>query len=664
MAITCTRFFRALRSTCAPITAIVGFSFLLTWIFILYQPSPGPGIVQKLGWQSWDVVTMPSENQSPAPGNVSSDLGTDIDVPEGVDWWNVSVPDTKVDSSNFPLDVWAPLLPHTAGLSEITVTRCLLDPSYGKDLCAPDSTSEQDAIKGKWVRVDRNLNLEANYISGWLNIYYRRTRRQDINLITDISLLPEKEQPTPSDNWHKADLSLRAGVMRAPPLFLWYRTGKTAAEMTPEERNDLVTEIDVLYGEDVPWYGFEKLEPPTMPERGRVQATWLTYRRGVKPPPRAPPLHFSRSGKFKILQVADLHFSVSQGICRDTDLDPCKHSDNLTTSLLGNVLSIEKPDLVVFSGDQLNGQGTSWDPKSVLAKFARAVTDKGIPWAAIFGNHDEEDGLSKEDQLLLMKGLPYSLVERGPKDVHGVGNYVLKVMSADASKTHILTLYFVDSGSYSRGYWDWFGFFIPTEYDWIRESQINWFLQQSGSIKQIERPFTPDSSKDLGHIWKERQQITPNTRRLAKPNALMFFHIPLPESYVKADVDPRTKKPLDVGMHGLERPGNAKTNAGFFEKALLMAHESDHVAKGDAHEVKVVGNGHCHVTENCRRVKGVWLCFGGGGSYSGYGKVGFDRRFRVYEISDFGETIRTYKRTEKGEVVDDMILAGKGAPPL
>lgn len=104
----------------------------------------------------------------------------------------------------------------------------------------------------------------------------------------------------------------------------------------------------------------------------------------------------------------------------------------MTRSLISTVIDAEKPDLVVFSGDQLNGQGTSWDPKSVLAKFARAVTDKGIPWAAVFGNHDEEDGIKKEDQMMMMKGLPYSLVEKGPKDVHGVGNYVLKVMSADA----------------------------------------------------------------------------------------------------------------------------------------------------------------------------------------------------------------------------------------
>ena len=63
----------------------------------------------------------------------------------------------------------------------------------------------------------------------------------------------------------------------------------------------------------------------------------------------------------------------------------------------------------------------------------------------------------------------------------------------------------------------------------------------------------------------------------------------------------------------------------------MKAMESSNVAN-NATEVKVIGNGHCHgvvffclfstpviyslfftVTENCRRVDGVWLCFGGGG---------------------------------------------------
>ncbi|KAF8159653.1 Metallo-dependent phosphatase-like protein [Crassisporium funariophilum] len=661
----CYRFGRGLRSMCAPIMTVVGFSLMLTYVLVLYQPTRGPGITQRMGWQSWEVVTL-SDEKAPSNHSTSPSAGSSPGVPDtNVDWWNTTKPDEKLDLSSLPLDVWSPILPHDTGLSEIAVKRCVMDPIMGGDFCAPDSTSEQDAIKGKWVRVARNLNLEGGYMSGWLNIYYRRTRRQDVNLVTDIQLLPGSDKPEPSDRWVKAATSLRSGVIGTPPLYLWYKIGNSAGNMSAKEKANMITELDVLYGEDVPWYGFEKLEPPTLSQHGRVEATWLTYRRGIKIPPRAPPLHFSHSGKFKVLQVADLHFSVSQGLCKDTLLSPCEHSDNLTNSLISHVLEQEKPDLVVFSGDQLNGQGSTWDPKSVLAKFARAVTDKGVPWAAVFGNHDEEDGLPKDQQVALMKALPYSLVERGPKDVHGVGNYVLKVHSPDASKTHLLTLYFLDSGSYSKGMLDWFGFFTPTAYDYIRQTQIDWFLQESASINQIERPFTPDSGKDLGNIWgRQEDQIISDHRKLAKPNALMFFHMPLPETYAKADMNPSTGRPLDVGVTGQEPAGNAKGNDGFFEKGIMKALESGNVANGNAHEVKVIGNGHCHVTENCRRVKGVWFCFGGGGSYSGYGRIGFDRRFRVYDISDYGETIRTYKRTEKDEIVDEMVLAGKGSPPL
>ena len=70
--------------------------------------------------------------------------------------------------------------------------------------------------------------------------------------------------------------------MRADPLYLWYKTGKTMQEMSAEE-NNIITEIDVLFGEDRAWFGFEKLEPPVTPEQeGRVSSVFVTYRRGVK----------------------------------------------------------------------------------------------------------------------------------------------------------------------------------------------------------------------------------------------------------------------------------------------------------------------------------------------------------------------------------------------
>lgn len=56
------------------------------------------------------------------------------------------------------------------------------------------------------------------------------------------------------------------------------------------------------------------------------------------------------------------------------------------------------------------------------------------------------------------------------------------------------------------------------------------------------------------------------------------------------------------------------------------------------------------------------ICFDGGSSFSGYGKVGFDRRVRLYQLKDYGETIETYKRLSSGDIVDRQVLVGEGAP--
>lgn len=62
-------------------------------------------------------------------------------------------------------------------VSEIAVKRCVINPDVGGDFCYPDSTSEEDAIKGKWVLVPRNLNFEGGYMSGWLVRNYSHPSR-------------------------------------------------------------------------------------------------------------------------------------------------------------------------------------------------------------------------------------------------------------------------------------------------------------------------------------------------------------------------------------------------------------------------------------------------------------------------------------------------------
>ena len=61
-------------------------------------------------------------------------------------------------------------------------------------------------------------------------------------------------------------------------------------------------------------------------------------------------------------------------------------------------------------------------------------------------------------------------------------------------------------------------------------------------------------------------------------------------------MNPNTGKPLDVVSTGLEPHGNAKNSDKFFENGLLKAMESEQVGHGNAQEVKVIGNGHCHST--------------------------------------------------------------------
>ena len=155
--------------------------------------------------------------------------------------------------------------------------------------------------------------------------------------------------------WHKVPKSTRTGAASLAPLFLWYKAEKTAREMTDAERkNDLITELDVTYGEDIPWYGFDRLSPPTTPEiKDRRQSVYITFRRGVKrkslakplsltkqparPPSRSPPAFLPRwqvpyppSCRLTLLclprRLSRHHYLPMRGL-RQPHLDPpCKSS--------------------------------------------------------------------------------------------------------------------------------------------------------------------------------------------------------------------------------------------------------------------------------------------------------------------------------------------------
>lgn len=131
-----------------------------------------------------------------------------------------------------------------------------------------------------------------------------------------------------------------------------------------------------------------------------------------------------------------------------------------------------------------------------------------------------------------------------------------------------------------------------TEYDWLKESQIDWYRNQSEHQPTLVRPYRPAGYRPAGspspHLTKlvRRQQKSRKTR---KPPAIMFFHIPLPEAYEKADKITATGGEL---VYGNQRQGPMCPNkgVGFFERGVLNVTDG----AGET-EVKVIANGHAHV---------------------------------------------------------------------
>ena len=92
-------------------------------------------------------------------------------------------------------------------------------------------------------------------------------------------------------------------------------------------------------------------------------------------------MKFREDGTFHILHITDI-----QEI-------PEVAEDTLT--LMRRALDAAKPDLVVFTGDQLKGYSKKFRKKpgqveKTINRIMEPVVSRGIPFAVTFGNHDEQ----------------------------------------------------------------------------------------------------------------------------------------------------------------------------------------------------------------------------------------------------------------------------------
>jgi len=191
-------------------------------------------------------------------------------------------------------------------------------------------------------------------------------------------------------------------------------------------------------------------------------------------------LKFNTDGEFKIVQFTDTHINFD------------KKSNLNVFQIVEEVINIEKPDFVIFTGDIV----TERKPQNAYILLEELFEKAKVPWAVVFGNHDGQGGVTREDLADYLSKLPYCMNSDDDKDeVYGYSNFILPVYGK-SNKVDAL-LYCMDSNSNST--------LSPTVsgYGWFDFSQINWYRIKS-------KEFT----------------LANNGNALP---ALAFFHIPLPE---------------------------------------------------------------------------------------------------------------------------------------
>lgn len=147
----------------------------------------------------------------------------------------------------------------------------------------------------------------------------------------------------------------------------------------------------------------------------------------------------------KILLVADVHNKP--------------FGSKKTLKNLKNLFDNTKADLIVFLGDIVHGPSVRFN----YERYLRQVLDLtgNIPFATVFGNHDDECKTTKAEILKMMSRYDNCLTKQG--------DYVVRMQGE--------TLLFIDSGSYYKG--------DGSFYDTVKKEQIDFAKKEISGEKAI-----------------------------------------------------------------------------------------------------------------------------------------------------------------------------------
>ena len=185
--------------------------------------------------------------------------------------------------------------------------------------------------------------------------------------------------------------------------------------------------------------------------------------------------------KFRILQLTDMQIidATQQRFLGRLKPEECEwwqpeNMDKLYYSFVDELIERTNPDLIVITGDIVYGQFD--DTGRVFADFVKRMDAYGIPWAPVWGNHDNESAVGVAFQIEKLKSASNCLFEKG--DTDGASNYTIGIMKDGRL---LRTLYMLDSnGCNGASEKSLAAGVIPGK--GITENQRVWLLSRGGKI--------------------------------------------------------------------------------------------------------------------------------------------------------------------------------------
>ncbi|MDE5984065.1 MAG: metallophosphoesterase [Eubacterium sp.] len=310
---------------------------------------------------------------------------------------------------------------------------------------------------------------------------------------------------------------------------------------------------------------------------------------------------FITDDNFKVVQLTDVH--IGGGFMSTK-------KDSMAINAVAAMLSEEKPDLVVVTGDiayPVPFQAGTFNNKSSAKIFADLMEQLGVYWCPVFGNHDTEAysfySRKQISEFYAQDIYEHCLFQPGLTDVDGYGNCVINVKNTKGEITQ--SLFMMDSHSYVDG--DFLG--ILWKYDTFHENQVKWYEDTLNGLK-VENNNT-------------------------MPNSLVFFHIAIPE-YKEAWDEYKANNFTDTdnvkyiyGKAGEKEYSvyTSEHNYGFFDKAKELS------------STQGMFCGHDHLNNFQIDYKGIKLSYGYSIdylAYTGIMKFGLQRGCTVIDIAPDG----------------------------